>query len=317
VYNIEPASIRRLRLQDPRIVKRYTQTLHELIANQNVLPRLEKLQETFNNQQWSTDSIAEYESLDIIISESMLSAERSLSKRITTTYQWSPLIKKAVQRLRYWHLRLWQVRNLPVSTNQLEHFQRDGELSEEAQALSEEVDIKKAQSAACKNLKELQTKHQELRETYLEDMAKAIILDRSPTLAEPGLEPITKDRAEKQLKQLLSREKAREMYWKIGRVLNKATGKGLSRIDIPDAAAVTETSGDPNQPKTWKGPWKSVTNPHEIAREVCKINANQYHQAHHTPLGSGPVATLLGRRGNTPASGELLRGNLPDNLDPR
>jgi hypothetical protein len=66
----------------------------------------------------------------------------------------------------------------------------------------------------------------------------------------------------------------RKMYRKIGGALNKLGGKGLSRIDVPDARAATEGSGDPDDPKHWKGPWKSVTNPVEIAQEVCKVNAS-------------------------------------------
>jgi hypothetical protein len=77
-------------LQDPRIAQQYTQKLYELLASQNVLPRLDALQDKFNHQQWSPDCVAEYESLDRTITESMLTAEKFLSKRITTTYQWSP-----------------------------------------------------------------------------------------------------------------------------------------------------------------------------------------------------------------------------------
>jgi hypothetical protein len=85
------------------------------------------------------------------------------------------------------------------------------------------------------------------------------------------------------------------MYRKIiSKILEKSAGKGLSHGDIPDATAECSTCGDPNDPKNWKGPWRSVTNPTEIAREVCKINSQQYHQAHHTPFGSGPLADLFG-----------------------
>lgn len=93
-YNIEPASVRRLRLQDPCIVQQYTQKLHEFLASQNVLPRLDALQDKFNHQQWSPDCVAEYESLDRTITESMLTAKKSLSKRITTTYQWPPPVEE-------------------------------------------------------------------------------------------------------------------------------------------------------------------------------------------------------------------------------
>ena len=38
----------------------------------------------------------EYESLDQVITVSMLTAEKAISRHITTTYQWSPTLKKAV-----------------------------------------------------------------------------------------------------------------------------------------------------------------------------------------------------------------------------
>jgi hypothetical protein len=58
---------------------------------------LTKLQETLDKQQWTSECAGEYESLDRVITESMLTAEKASSKRITTTYQWSSTIKKVVQ----------------------------------------------------------------------------------------------------------------------------------------------------------------------------------------------------------------------------
>ncbi len=301
-YNIEPVSIWKLRLQDPHVVQQYITNLHRRLDHHNVFPRLEAIQEVLQKSQWTQATTQEYESLDNIITESMLAAENDLSKRITTTYQWSPRLKQAVQRLRYWQLRLQQVRNQPFAVNQLLKYREVGNILDDEHSLTGEQDIQKARQAAYQNLKELQQQHQTLRDTYLEDLAEAIVLDRSPNLADPTLEAVKVERSEKQLKQLISREKMRKMYRKIGRALNKFGGKGLSRIDVPDASATTEGSGDPDNPKSKKGPWKSLTNPVEIAREVCKVNAKQYHQAHFTPFGSGPVAQLFGRHGDTLAS---------------
>jgi hypothetical protein len=194
------------------------------------------------------------------------------------------------------------------------YFQQEGAISEVESSFTREHEIKKAQQEAYQNLKTLQKSHQELRDTYLEDLAEAIVLDRSPNLADKALAPVRAERSEKQLKQLISREKMRRMYRKIGRTLNKVAGKGLSCIDIPDAAVATEGSGDPDNPKSWKGPWKSITNPTEIARAVCKVNARQYHQAHTTPFGSGLVARLVGRRGDTSTANALLQGTIPESL---
>jgi hypothetical protein len=148
--------------------------------------------------------------------------------------------------------------------------------------------------------------------TLFRGFSRGYHLKSMPKLAEEGMESIKHDKAEKQLKQLISREKIRRMYRILSKMLNKNEGKGLRWIDVPDAAASTEGTGDPNCPKTWKGPWKSVTNPTEIAKAVCRVNADQYHQAHLTPFSSGPVADIIGRGGDMPASVDLLRGHLPD-----
>jgi hypothetical protein len=162
VYNIEPATVHQLCLQDPRVVKTYISKLHDLLESLNVFLRLDKLQETLDNQQWTPECAVKYESLERVITESMLTAEKASSKHITTTYQWSLMIKKAVQRLQYWHLRLRQVHHKPVSEEQLQLFQMEGEIPPEEIDLVDEKDIKKAQHEAYNHLKELQAQHAEL-----------------------------------------------------------------------------------------------------------------------------------------------------------
>jgi len=63
-------------------------------------------------------------------------------------------------------------------------------------------------------MKKLQTKHAELREHFLEELAEAIVLHRCPKIAEDGMKSINRDKAEKQLQQLISRERIRRMYRK-------------------------------------------------------------------------------------------------------
>lgn len=106
------------------------------------------------------------------------------------------------------------------------------------------------------------------------------------------------------------------MYGKLGRILQRRVGKGLCRIDVPDASAASPTSGDPQNPKTWKGPWRATTSPTEIAQEVCKINLDQYNQAQHTPFGFGPLADMIGWKGDTSTSLDILNVRLPQTLPP-
>jgi len=86
-------------------------------------------------------------------------------------------------------------------------YREEGIILDNEHSLTGEQDMQKARQAVYQNLKELQQQHQTLRDTYLKDLAEAIVLDRSPNLAEPTLEAVKVDRPEKQLKQLISREK--------------------------------------------------------------------------------------------------------------
>jgi len=158
-----------------------------------------------NTNQWDAACVAEYELLDNIITTSMLMAEHELSKRVTTTYQWSPVLKKAAQGLRYWTLRLRQSSNKPVSVNRLERFRQEGSIPNDEHSLYRKKDIKAAQTNAYQNLKALQAQHHQLRDNTLEELAEAIILDRSPHLEDERQAHILAERTSKQVKQLISR----------------------------------------------------------------------------------------------------------------
>jgi hypothetical protein len=105
------------------------------------------------------------------------------------------------------------------------------------------------------------------------------------------------------------------MHRKIGHLLRGTSPLGLNKVDVPDINTPYSASlGNPNDPKTWKGPWVTITQPTDIAQTICKINATQYNQAFHTPFGSGSLATALGRNGDTATALNLLKGVLPPSL---
>jgi hypothetical protein len=175
-----------------------------------------------------------------------------------------------------------------------------------------EAQILEALKLSSTNLKEHQCLHKTLRSNYLEDLAEVIVLSTAPNLAFDSMSHGKADRKQLQIKWLLSREASRRLYRKLGSLLNTQNNKGLGRVDIPDEAASSTSTGNPNDPKKWKGPCKSITNPTDLAKVVKVINRQQYHQAHNTPFGSGPLADQIGRRGDTLLAQQLLQGVLPD-----
>ncbi len=148
----------------------------------------------------------------------------------------------------------------------------------------------------------------------MESLAEAIVLEQAPELVYKSMEHVKEERKEKKLKQLIYRERMQRTYQKISNALSNPN-KGLSKVDIPDKrAAHVPEYGDPTKPKDRKGPWILITQPEQIAAVICDINLCQYHQAHNMPFGSGVLASMVGRRGNTTQAMAIINGVVPDPL---
>lgn len=313
-YEIAPPSYRRLQLADPRLKNQYRDVLHNQLQYPKVYDKVQHLQEVTESGTWTEEHTKEYQKLDKLITDSMLYAERNTGRKVSTRYEWSPTLKKAVQTFRYWQLRYRQARHLGISLPKLQSLQEQAGLTAEEVQVESVPEILKWLQLAADALRQNLRRHTELRNTHLEDLAEAIVLDRSPGLVHESVAHIKDERVTTQIKQLLKREHMCRMFRKIKRILKPEVKQGLSCVDVPDPSSGNESHGDPSQPKTWSGLWRSVTRPNDIASVIKELNRAQYHQAHGTPFGSGPVAGVLGRRGDTTNANSLLAGSVPQSL---
>jgi hypothetical protein len=130
---IGPAQHRGLQMQDPRLVTQYTETLLEQLIYHNILQKADDLYILVQQGQWTAGHTLQYEKLDKLVTEAMRHAEKSISKKYSTTYQWSPHLKSAISTLTYWKCEDIHRVNLPLyacGARQLPPYRLLGSLEE-------------------------------------------------------------------------------------------------------------------------------------------------------------------------------------------
>ncbi len=117
-------------------------------------------------------------------------------------------------------------------------------------------------------------------------------------------------RTAKEVKRLVRLEHKRYLYRMIGRQLSddNVNRGGLVRVDVP-APMIDSSDISQVDPKQWKRPWVSITNPEEIAKYICAVNTKQYNQAQNTPFGSGYLLEQFGMNLEGTASVKLFEGS--------
>jgi len=245
----------------------------------------------------------------------MLKAEHSISKKVTTTYQWSPNLKAAINTLTYWKIRLSQLKGKVISQHSLSKIFQHTKLSTAlTRSLSLEEVVGYIREARA-TLKDIQKNHVELQSKHLEELANAIITFWRPALLDPGKEKEYEKKKQQEIRRIMRREAFICVHKKIGYILKpNLTNGGLSQVDVPYHSTGAPYPLGPD-PKSWNGPWVSLNSPKDIAEHVCAANTRQYHQAHCTPCGKEPLSSFLGYKVDKPGALAVIQGDpLPDEV---
>jgi hypothetical protein len=231
----------------------------------------------------------------------MLYAEKRGAKKYTDTYQWSPELAAAVNAVKYWRLRIKQLKKVKVAEETIRKAAEAAQLPL-PKTLMTTTEILRNLREAHRVLRQHQKNHIELREKHLDSLAEARVVAVCPALKFDANK--MRRATEKEIRRILRNERCRRSHRLIRRCLKpQEANTGLAKVEVP-----TDRMADP---KTWSGPWQILTAPEEIAQEVCKANANQYHQAHDTPFALEPLSSYIGIAATGTGANEILQGNLP------
>lgn len=76
---------------------KYREALHEQLQYHAVFDKSKALLEAASKKQWTESHTADYEKLDIVITQAMLHAESACCRKYTKQFEWSPTLIQAVE----------------------------------------------------------------------------------------------------------------------------------------------------------------------------------------------------------------------------
>jgi len=301
---------RGLQTFDPRLVTQYEEIVMRQVQYHKLNDKIPQLLQRAENSTWTAEDTQQYEAIDRLLTEAMLSAEQTISKKVSTTYAWSPKLKEAISALRYWKLSLKRANGRTIPDSVLFKYQSAANI--DPTTLPSPLRLPMIVTflrEARQTLQEYQKQHLVLRTNHLQSLAEARLLAREPNLLDPAKTQQLEKRRVKELKRILRREANKQLHRKLGYIFNPSHyNGGLSSVDVPSISDPFPIGPDP---KTWTGPWHTVTDPAKIALHVSATNARQYHQAHETPFGQEPLHSYFGYKGDQLGAEALIKGQLP------
>jgi len=306
---ITPPKYRGLRTHDPRIVSKYINILQHQITHHKLEEKTHQLYNQAKYGEWSQEAAARYEKIDNLLTEGMLHGEKSVSRKYSKRYHWSPKLSTALKTLHYWQLRLQVAKGNPFNHNKLIILQQQLNIQRD-QIEIPTIQVVQELRTARKLLKEYQKDHIQLREEHLKMLAEARILARY-SIPQPKMAQSQDKRVTKEIHRIKRKEALKLMHSRINRALHPGDVlRGLQSVDIPASESSLPFPEGPD-PKTWKGPWRPISDPEEMAAHICAANARQYHQSHSSPFCSEPLLSYFGYSAENPGSKHLVEGILP------
>ena len=208
-YNMNDISTpqaRRLKLDDPRVVRRYLELLEGSFRKEKLYQKTKKLILKMNSQVDVSKLKKEYDTLDSIRYSCMMKAEEKCRKLKCGGILWSPKLQKARDSILFWTLISKKRKKCLVSSRRILRLKKKLGITDEL--VLSDVQVREKIGESYTKYKTLRSQAADLRLTYQEALAQA-------RAEKEGGDAVS------QLRALQDREQMRTQYRRIGSSLKQ------------------------------------------------------------------------------------------------
>ena len=284
----EPPTVRplarRLRLNDPRVVRRYIKSLKTHFHRHNLFSRATNLLVTTTGR-LTVEQQEELEAIDVIRLEGMLEAEQNCRRLRTGEVDWNPKLTSALQTKRFLTLLHKRQAGHRVSAALLRRLRPKSAIQVKGPLST--VDLQPLIAQANAAIKEVKSTAEVDRDTFLAELASAYSKRDRTDLAT-------------NIRNLQRREKDRKS-WRIIRRVFKPPKNEVTTVTAPDS----------------NGVWVEYFRKEEVEGACLFESEGRFRQTEGTPFLNEPLLSQVGPRANLPAADSILKGDflLPDEVD--
>ena len=268
-------SARRLKCEDPRIVKKYQDCLKVYLSRYNMLEEARWLQSRATFPCTRQHEI-EYNLLDSIRLEAMMEADRRCRKLPMGAIPYTPAYSAVRTLIELWTLVIKKLSGKNVDSRFLARKAKKANIVAPLDRTL--LQAKEKRAAAYRDEKRMAKSAVNDRKTWLESLAEARSASGNLSQAQ-------------EVKNLLSREEQQRAARIIRRVNGKLREGSLTSVVAPN----------------FNGEWVEVTKKQEIEKALMEENERRFNQARNSPFLKPPLLDLVGRCGTGPAAEAILK----------
>jgi hypothetical protein len=268
---------KRLILQDPRVLVRYTTELEKQLQLHQVELQLERVQALFASGMVD-EAIALYNEVDSIRTKAILFADRRCRKLRMGQIPFSPTLVENWKKILAWKLLIRKLSGNKIDSKYLlRTLKAAGIKNHHDLSLS---DAKENLQTVLDNYRYEKNQAVNYRATWFEELATARAASGNISAAQ-------------ELRNLFARERQRESARQIKNALSDTGIRGLSTIEV----------------KNTEGEWVELTSQKDIEEALLTELATRFNQAAMTPFATEPLLSTVGKFGEAPGAQNLLKGN--------